>query len=139
MNNFNSPVRTICHHDFVKLVKKSYIGENEHSVFVNRINQEKANCIASNHDNKNTQKIHLTSNQDNRSTFVSHKIDMHIIRCVCGSEILVVPDLKAMDRAIKNHIAEHKQANDGPDRLACLEAFLTEQVLITAGKINLPK
>jgi hypothetical protein len=64
---------------------------------------------------------------------------MHIIRCVCGSEILVVPDLKAMDRAIKNHVAEHKQAKDGPDRLACLEAFLTEQVLIIAGKINLPK
>jgi hypothetical protein len=42
-----------------------------------------------------------------------------------------------MNRAIKNHVAEHKQAN------YCLvsdslEEFLTEQVLIAAGKMNLP-
>jgi hypothetical protein len=64
---------------------------------------------------------------------------MYTIRCVCGSEILVVPDLKAMNKAIQNHIVEHKQAKDDPDRLASLEAFLTEQVLIIASKINLPK
>ena len=64
---------------------------------------------------------------------------MPIIRCVCGSEILVVPDLKAMNKAIQNHIIEHKQAKDSPDRPACLEAFLTEQVLIVACKANPPK
>ena len=34
------------------------------------------------------------------------------IRCVCNSEILVVPDLKAMNNAVTKHIAEPKQADD---------------------------
>ncbi len=57
------------------------------------------------------------------------------IRCVCGTKILVVPDLQAMKIAIKNHLAEHKQADSGlaPDSL---EEFLTEQILIAASKIN---
>ncbi len=33
---------------------------------------------------------------------------MPIIKCSCGTEILVVPDIKAMDRAINRHVAEHK-------------------------------
>ena len=32
-----------------------------------------------------------------------------IINCVCGSEILLVPDLQAMNRAIKNHVTEHRK------------------------------
>jgi hypothetical protein len=32
-----------------------------------------------------------------------------IINCECGAEILVVPDLQAMNRAIKNHVAEHRK------------------------------
>ena len=32
-----------------------------------------------------------------------------IINCECGTEILVVPDLQAMNRAIKNHVAKHKK------------------------------
>jgi hypothetical protein len=43
-----------------------------------------------------------------------------------------------MNRAIQNHIAEHRQARDGSDTLASLEDFLTEQILIAASKINLP-
>jgi len=57
---------------------------------------------------------------------------------VCGCEILVLPDLKAMNRALKNHVAEHKQARDGSDRLDSLTEFLTEQVLTLASEINLP-
>jgi hypothetical protein len=45
---------------------------------------------------------------------------------------LVVPDLKAMNRAIKNHLAQHKRALD------LLEWFLTEQILTVASKMNLP-
>ena len=30
-----------------------------------------------------------------------------IINCECGAEILVIPDLQAMDRAIKTHAAKH--------------------------------
>jgi hypothetical protein len=32
-----------------------------------------------------------------------------IINCKCGTEILVVPDLQAMNRAIKNHAAQHRR------------------------------
>jgi hypothetical protein len=38
---------------------------------------------------------------------------MPIVRCPCGLEILVVPDLKAMDLAINKHKAEHKQSREG--------------------------
>jgi hypothetical protein len=31
------------------------------------------------------------------------------IKCECGAEILVLPDLQAMNRAIKAHVAEHKK------------------------------
>jgi hypothetical protein len=50
---------------------------------------------------------------------------------VCGFGILVVPDLKAINHAIKNHVVENKQASSG---LEWLTAFLTEQVLIVASK-----
>lgn len=32
-----------------------------------------------------------------------------IISCECGAQILLVPDLKAMNRAIKTHVAEHRK------------------------------
>jgi hypothetical protein len=32
-----------------------------------------------------------------------------IINCECGAEILVIPDLQAMDRAIKTHVAKHRK------------------------------
>ena len=37
------------------------------------------------------------------------KEGLPIISCECGAEILVVPDLKAMNRAIKAHVAEHRK------------------------------
>ena len=58
---------------------------------------------------------------------------MPTVRCVCGTEILVLPDLKAMNRAIKNHVAGHK---DG-FALDSLEPSLTEKVLTIASEINL--
>ena len=78
------------------------------------------------------QEISLTPNQDRSGKFATHKKGMSTVRCVCGFEILVVPDLKAMNRAIKNHLAEHKRALD------LLEWFLTEQILTVASKMNLP-
>ena len=32
-----------------------------------------------------------------------------LVRCDCGAEILVVPDLQAMNRAIKAHVNEHRK------------------------------
>jgi hypothetical protein len=34
---------------------------------------------------------------------------MPLMKCKCGFEILVIPDLKAMNLAITNHIASHKK------------------------------
>jgi hypothetical protein len=34
---------------------------------------------------------------------------MPIFNCVCGTNILIVPDLAEMNRAIKNHVIEHKK------------------------------
>jgi hypothetical protein len=45
---------------------------------------------------------------------------MPIVKCTCGAKILVVPDVSAMERAIKNHKAKHKNVN---------EKFLIEKML----------
>ena len=81
--------------------------------------------------------IDFCPDQRRKTEVIVHKNRMPIVRCVCGSEILVVPDSKAMNRAIKNHVAEHKRMGYSlvPD---LLEDFLTKQVLIAAGKMNLP-
>jgi len=86
---------------------------------------------------KSVQEINFTSGQKSKGKSAVHRKSMPIVRCVCGSEILVVPDLKAMNRAIKNHVTEHKQARDGSDRLDLLTEFLTQQVLTMASNINL--
>jgi hypothetical protein len=84
------------------------------------------------------QKINFASNPKNKSKSPQHLKGMPTIRCVCGLRILIVPDLKAMDRAIKNHVAEHKQADYGL-ALNSLEEFLAEQILMAASKMSLPK
>ena len=66
---------------------------------------------------KSIQEINFSSGQDRKSKFAANKKSMPIVRCICGSEILVVPDLKAMNRALKNHVAEHEQALDGTEAL----------------------
>ncbi len=40
------------------------------------------------------------------------------IRCECGVEILLVPDLKAMDRAIDTHAMEHGKKEKDPEKAA---------------------
>jgi hypothetical protein len=43
----------------------------------------------------------------------SHKDKIHgkmpVFSCSCGVKILVVPDLREMDKAIENHIVEHRK------------------------------
>ena len=87
---------------------------------------------------KGIQESNFIFNQERNGKFVAHKKGMPTVRCVCGYEILVVPDLKAMNQAIKNHVAEHKMTSDGSRRIlvGSLREFLTEQVLIVASKIN---
>ncbi len=80
------------------------------------------------------------ANKENLQTELTYRSDsksMPTVRCVCGFKILVIPDLKAMNRAIKNHLAKHKQAHIKSERLAFFEESLAEQVLIVASKMNL--
>ena len=86
---------------------------------------------------KYCQEMSSASGEDRESKSGSYKKRMPTIKCVCGYEILVVPDLKAMDRAIKNHIAEHKQVDYGL-ALDSLEETLTHKVLMAVSKMNLP-
>jgi hypothetical protein len=86
---------------------------------------------------KSIQEINFTPDHGSNGKFVAHKKSMPTVRCVCGVEILVVPDLKAMNRAIKKHVAEHRKAIDGSERILALDSltqFLTEQVLIVTSK-----
>jgi len=86
---------------------------------------------------KGIQESNFIFSKDRTGKFGAHKTRMPIVKCVCGFEILVVPDLKAMNRAIKNHVAKHKQPDYGLV-LDSLENFLTEQILMVANKMNLP-
>ncbi len=79
------------------------------------------------------QEVNSPSNQNRKRKVAAHKKSMPIVRCVCGSQILVVPDLKAMNFAINHHITEHKRAGDGAEGLT---QFLTKQVLKVASTTN---
>lgn len=58
------------------------------------------------------------------------QVNMSLVKCTCGEKILVVPDVAAMDRAIKNHIAEHKNAD---------EQFLIQEILKQPANKSFPK
>ena len=81
--------------------------------------------------------INFVSGQESSNKSAKYKKGIPTIRCVCGLRILIVPDLKAMNRAIKKHLAEHEQADYGLV-LDSLEEFLTEQILMAASKMSLP-
>ncbi len=52
---------------------------------------------------------------------------MPVFTCSCGTKILIVPDLKEMDKAIKTHEIEHKKLTG--KRIT--EEFITQQILKT--------
>jgi len=52
--------------------------------------------------------------QIRNSEIHTEKTRMPIFECSCGADILIVPDLPEMDKAIKAHIIEHKRATGQP-------------------------
>jgi hypothetical protein len=50
---------------------------------------------------------------------------MPICYCTCGSKILIVPDLPAMNKAIKKHMIEHEKVTG--QRLT--EEDLTQEII----------
>ena len=55
----------------------------------------------------------------------NHNKKMPVFNCLCGIKILIVPDLPAMDKAITNHIIEHKKVTGQ----SLTEETLTQEIL----------
>ncbi len=88
-------------------------------------------------DKKSVQEANLNSEQEHNGQSFAHEKSMPAIKCRCGTEILVTPDLKAMDQAIKNHVAEHEAESKSSENILSpelLEQYLAEQVLIVTSK-----
>jgi CheY-like chemotaxis protein len=66
----------------------------------------------------------------------SYSASLPTIKCDCGAQILVIPDLCAMNRAIESHVAWHKRKglSDGKDSGGNVKVkdFLIKQLLKTA-------
>ena len=58
----------------------------------------------------------------------SIKSRLPIIKCECGYEILLLPDLKAMDQAIQKHLLEHKNRGDKDANDKRIEDALISQI-----------
>jgi len=56
-----------------------------------------------------TAEIAITPEDENSQVYELLKKRLPLISCGCGAEILVVPDLRAMNRAIKTHVVEHRK------------------------------
>ena len=51
-----------------------------------------------------------SSGHEKKRTFAKNQnCSIPLIKCTCGAEILLVPDIKEMNKAIINHIKEHKK------------------------------
>ena len=88
-------------------------------------------------DKKNIQETNFNSEQEHNYQSLAREKSMPTIKCRCGTEILVTPDLKAMDQAIKNHVTEHETASKSSENTLSresLEQYLAEQVLIVTSK-----
>lgn len=61
-----------------------------------------------------------------------------IIKCECGTEILMLPDLKETSRAIENHVSEHRNREKDFEKARAEEERVRDglitQVLRKAGE-----
>jgi hypothetical protein len=72
-----------------------------------------------------SQSAKLKINKERIESYKQKSKSLPIVTCSCGTKILVVPDLAAMNRAVKNHLFKHKSAN---------EPFIAQQILMVATK-----
>jgi hypothetical protein len=77
------------------------------------------NLIKRNQQNKTVIK------QNRKSQTRISKRKMPIFNCACGTNILIIPDLAEMNRAIKNHVIKHKKLTG----LKLTEEHFTEEIL----------
>ncbi len=60
----------------------------------------------------------------------TQKSNMPVFTCTCGTKILIVPDIKEMDKAIRTHETEHKRITGKH----ISQEFMTQQILKTLGE-----
>jgi hypothetical protein len=63
------------------------------------------------------------------------KGNLPVVCCECGAEILLVPDLKAMDLAIKTHVAKHR----GKERKVVGNRIISGKISQLLGQLTLRK
>ena len=62
-------------------------------------------------------------------SYVSVKEGMPVIRCECGAEILLIPQLEMMGNAIETHIAEHQQKEPDPAKAEAMAKRIQEDLI----------
>jgi hypothetical protein len=76
---------------------------------------------------------HIEQKIHQHLTLHKTKYSSYSIRCECGAEILLIPDVKEMGRSIESHAAEHRKKEQTPDKgkavFERIENFLVTQVL----------
>jgi hypothetical protein len=70
----------------------------------------------------------------------SGKSKLPVIKCECGVEILLVPDLKEMSLVVQEHAQKHKEAIKNKEEAeitySIIEKALTAQILRLASQIG---
>ena len=58
-----------------------------------------------------TEEVEIANILDENTALADKRLKerLPLISCECGAQILVVPDLQAMNRAIKTHVTEHRK------------------------------
>ena len=63
-----------------------------------------------------------------------------LLKCECGAEILLLPDLKVMNHAIEVHVAGHRKKEKDPRKAAAaashIRQILTEQLFKKTSEMN---
>jgi len=73
----------------------------------------------------------MSRNVMSRRDDANKKSGLPIIRCFCGTEILVVPSIEHMNEAIENHVAKHKRRLKDTKLAKEVEAELIRDFLST--------
>lgn len=75
---------------------------------------------------KKSKEKNVDKNATIPNTYKKTQKEMPVFNCPCGIKILIVPDLPEMNKAIENHLIEHKKIT-GQD---LSEEFLAQEILI---------
>lgn len=63
-----------------------------------------------------------------------------LLKCECGAEILLLPDLRVMNHAIEVHVSEHRRKEKDPGKAVAIAAHVREilikQLLKKASEMN---